>query len=115
MIVLSNVSSSVEVVLTGAAATTELPWVSHWLDVTTADQSLTTIGETDGVTIGATGVTVVAAPAAGHTRTLKSFTLYNGDTTGAKATVRFNNGVSTRIMVSPLLAVGDTLEYSSDD
>ena len=115
MIILGTSTSSLEVVLTGAAATTELPWVAHWLDVTTADQSLTTLSETDGVTIGATGVTIVASPSAGHTRTLKSFTLFNADTTGAIATVRYNNNGTTRVIVKPLLATGDTLEYSSND
>lgn len=115
MIILGATGSSLEIVLNAPAATTELPWVTHWLDITSADQSLTTLGETDGVTIGATGVTVVAAPASGHTRTLKSMTVWNGDTTGATVTVRYNNGASTRVIVKPLLAIGDTLEFSSDD
>ena len=101
--------------MSGAPATNQLPWTAHWLDVTTSTQALLTLGETDGVTNSATPVTAVAAPAAGVTRTIKSFTLYNADTTGAQATVRYNNGSSTRVLVSPLLGVGDTLEFSADD
>ena len=115
MIILGSPSITLEVVTAGAAATTELPWVAHWLDVTTADQSLTTLGSSDGVTSGATAVTVVAAPAVGHTRTLKSMTVFNADTTGSTTTVRYNNGSSTRVIVKPLLATGDTLEYSAAD
>lgn len=112
MIVLNTPTDSLELVLAGAAATTELPWSAHWVDVLTLDQSVVSIGKSDGVTIGATGVTVLPGPASGHTRTLKSFFLFNGDTTGATATFRLRTATTTRIIVKPLLTTGDTLEYT---
>jgi len=112
MIVLNQPTDSLQVLLGAPAATTELPWSAHWADVLSADQSLVAIGKTDGVTIGATGVTVLAGPQTGHTRTLKSFFLWNGDTTGATATVQLKTSDHTRVIVKPLLATGDTLEYT---
>ena len=111
MLILSGPNKSIEVVLAGAVATTQLPIVASWVDVVTADQSVFAFGSSDLTTSGATAVTVVAAPQAGHTRTVKSMSIYNADTTGATGTVRLNNGISTRILVRIALATGSTLEY----
>lgn len=112
MIVLSNPTDSLELKLALAATTTELPWTAHWVDILSADQSVSDIGKTDGISSGTTVVTMVPGPAQGHTRTVKSISVYNADSTGATATVQLNNGVTTRILVKPLLSVGDTLEYT---
>ena len=115
MIILGLPTSTLEVLVSGAPVTNQLPWTAHWLDVTSLTQALLALGESDGLTNSSTAVTAVSAPSSGVTRTIKSFTLYNADTTGAQATVRYNNGTSTRVLVSPLLSVGDTLEFSADD
>ena len=111
MIILSGPNKSIEALLGGAVATNQLPIVANWVDVTTADQSVFAFGESDLTTSGATVVTVVAPPQASHTRTLKSMSIYNADTTSATVTVRLNNGISTRILVKITLGVGSTLEY----
>lgn len=112
MYVLNAADKSYELVLTAAATTTELPWTAHWVDVLTVDQTVFALGESDGVTAGTGAVTVVPAPSTGHTRTLKSFSLYNADSTGATATFRLKTATTTRIIVKPLLSIGDTLEYT---
>ncbi len=111
MIILSGPNKTVEVVLAGTVATTAMPWTANWVDVITATQEVFAFGATDGVITGATAVTVVQAPALSHTRTVKSMTFHNADTTGCQTTVRINNGISTRKMVNILLATGSTLEY----
>lgn len=112
MLVLMYPADSIELVLSGAEASTKLPWTAHWVDILTSNQSVSLIGKTDGTSSGTTAVTMVKGPGAGHTRTIKSISVFNADSTGATATVRLNNGVSTRIMVQPLLSTGDTLEYT---
>ena len=111
MLILSGPGKSIEVVLAAAVATTQLPIVANWVDVVTTDQSVSAFGASDLTTSGATAVTVVAAPQANHTRTLKSLSVYNADTASAIVTARLNNGVSTRILVKITLGVGSTLEY----
>lgn len=111
MLILSGPNKSIEAVLAGAVATTQLPIVANWVDVVTADQSVFAFGGSDLTTSGATAVTVVAAPQANHTRTLKSMSIHNADTASATVTVRLNNGISTRILVKVVLATGSTLEY----
>ena len=111
MIILNSASKSLEVVLAGAVATTPLPMVSNWLDVSSLDQSISAFGSTDTVVTGTGAVTLVSAPVTNHTRTIKSVSIYNADTTGAAVTVRLNNGTSTRILVDITLTTGSTLEY----
>ena len=112
MLVLASPSDSLELALSGAVAATELPWTVHWVDILSTDQSVATIGKTDGTSSGTSAVTMLPGPGAGHTRTIKSVSIYNADSTGSKVIVRLNNGTTTRIMVKPLLSVGDTLEYT---
>lgn len=112
MIVLASTKDSLEMVLAGAVAATELPWTVHWVDVLSIDQSVSAIGKTDGTSSGATAVTMLPGPGEGHTRTVKSLTVFNADSTGATVTVRLNNGVTTRTFVKPTLTTGDTLEYT---
>lgn len=111
MIIFATTTSSLEVVLAGAITTTQLPIVANWVDILTHDQSVSAFGETDLLTSSTVAVTAVAAPAANHTRTLKSLTVFNADTVAATVTVRYNNGSSTRIMTKVTLAAGETLEY----
>lgn len=111
MIILPNTSSSLEVILAGVVTTNQLPIVANWVDVLTADQSVSAFGESDLLTNSNVAVTVVAAPVNNHTRTIKSLTIFNADTVNATVTVRYNNGSTTRIMTKVTLATGETLEY----
>lgn len=111
MIILDNISKSLEVKLSAAVATTALPVVVNWVDILSKDQSVAAFGETNDTVTGTGAVTLCAAPAANHTRTVKSLTVYNADTTGATVTVQINSSGTKRILVSILLAVGSTLEY----
>ena len=111
MIILNTNTKSVEILLGAAVATNALPVVANWVDILTSDQSVSAFGGVDNTVTGTGAVTIVPVPAVGHTRTLKSCSIYNADTTGATVTARVNNGSSTRILVSILLATGSTLEY----
>jgi len=108
MIVLDTTTKSLEVLLAGAVATTQLPIVACWVDVTT-----TTFlpGEADTATNNATAVTAIAAPAASTQRQGKLVTVFNADTAAATVTVRVNNNGTFRTLVKVTLAVGSTLIY----
>lgn len=115
MINLTNTAAALEVVLSGAVATNALPCTAEYIDIDSTSQAVVAVGQSDGAATGTGTLTLVGSPAAGRTRTIKSVTIFNADTTGAIATVRLNNGTTTRIMVKPLLAVGDTLMGMAND
>lgn len=114
MLILGTSTSSLQALLNAAVATNELPITVHWVDILSSDQSVYQLGETDLTTAGTGAVTLVSGPGSGHTRTVKYISIYNADTTGATVTVRYNNNGTTRTIVKPLLASGDTLEFTCD-
>lgn len=109
MIILDATTKSLEVKLTGAVTTTELVWHADAIDYLDSDQSVSDLAETDGLSNGATAVTMVAAPAAAHTRHVRALTVYNQDTAAAVVTIQINNGGTKRIVWKGTLAVGDNL------
>lgn len=112
MINLDGTGKSLEVKLAGAVTTTQLPFTVSYIDTLDSDQSVSDIAEGDGVSNNTTAVTMVSAPAAGHTREVKHLTVYNADTVAATVTIQINNGGTTRILIKVTLDAGDTLEYN---
>lgn len=114
MYLLTATTSTFEVKLGGAITTNQLPWTTSMADVSTSDQSVSALVASEGNTNSGTAVTIGAAPASSHTRTLKTFSLQNADTASATATVRRNdNGTFTNIVVFAL-DVGDNLNYDDN-
>lgn len=108
-------TGSLEIVLSGAVATTALPCNASYVDIQDSDQSVVGVGDNDGVATGTGTLTLVSSPSSGRHRVIKSVTVYNADTTGATVTVRKNNGTTTRVLLKPLLSVGDTLMGAAND
>lgn len=115
MIILDATDKSLEVVLGGAVDTNELDITCHAVDTLDSDQSVSDIVNTNALTNGATPVEAMAAPASGHTRVIKSLTVFNGDTDPVQITVQLNEGGTryklTRVTIDP----EETLVYSSED
>lgn len=112
MILLDATTKSLQVLLGGAAATTELPVVSAYADVSQTTFAVSALSETDTITTGATAATIVAAPSASTTRKVSLVTVYNVDTASATVTIRVNNNGTFRILVKVALAIGATLQYA---
>ena len=112
MIILDATTKTVEVLLAGAVATTQLPIVASYVDVS----STTYVpGESDTATNNTTAVTAVAAPGAGNQRHVKLLTVHNADTVTATAIIRYNNNGTTRILARAGLAINETYQYSDGD
>ncbi len=109
MIILDSTLKSLEIKLAGAVTTTELPYVLGYVDLKTEDQSVSAVASNDGTTNGGTAVSVLAAPASGHTRQVKSISVSNVDTVAAVVTVQLNDNGTKRAIVVMTLAVGDNL------
>src|SRR5574342_469037 len=104
-IVLDSTLKSLEIKLGGAITTTQLPWVVSYVDILSSDQSVSTYSEADGVTNSTTAVTMVAAPASGHPRTIIGFSVFNADTVAAETIIQYNNNATTRKILDVTLAV----------
>lgn len=111
MIILDATTKTLEVVLAGIITTNQLPVVVSYVDEDATTHQLSSLGESDTATNSATPVTVLAAPASNHTRTVKSLTIFNSDTATATVTLRYNNNGTIRIITTIIMSVGDTLEY----
>lgn len=114
MIILDATTKSLEVVLGGAITTNQLPFTTHYVDINSSDLSVSAPAENDGQTNNTTAVAIVAAPASGKIRVVKTISIYNADTVSATVTIRVNNNGTTRIVFKATLATGDTLNYEDD-
>jgi len=111
--VLDSTLKSLEIKLAGAVTTTELPYTVAWVDILDSDQSVFDVGSADGVTTGATAVSIVAAPASGHTRKITFLSVPNEDTVAAALTLQFNDNGTKRRIIKITLDVGDNLTYGA--
>jgi len=100
-----------EVLLSGAVATTQLPFVAHFVELST---TIYGPASTHGVTNGASPVVLVGSPPVSTQRQIQLLTVQNADTAVATVTVRYNDNGVTRDIVKISLAVNDTLEYTTE-
>lgn len=110
MIYLESTDKSIEVLLTGAVTTNELDWTMSVIDITAVVIKTEDAWSDDGVTSGATPVTVVPAPD-GVIRQIKYISIYNKDTANATVIVRLNNNGTYRILQKQELEPGETLLF----
>lgn len=108
---LDSTLKSLEVKLGGAVTTNQLDWTVSYVDLLDTDQSVSDVAGGDGLTNNGTAVTLVAAPAASHTRVIKLVSVYNADTVNATVTIQLNNNGTKRIIFSKTLTTGQTLLY----
>uniref|UniRef100_A0A6M3K7W2 Putative tail collar domain protein n=1 Tax=viral metagenome TaxID=1070528 RepID=A0A6M3K7W2_9ZZZZ len=108
MLILDATTKSLKVVLAGAVATTQLPVVAHYTDITTTAY---TPGSNDTVTNSTTAVEFVAAPAASTQRHVESISVYNVDTASATVTIQYVSAGGTRQIIKVVLLTLETLIY----
>jgi len=111
MLKLDSTLKSLEVVLAGAPATTQVPIVVSYVEIDQTTFAVTTMSELDYASNGVTAVSIIPAPAAGKTRKVDFLSIVNVDTAPVTVTVRVNNNGTMRIVKKITLAVGDNLEY----
>jgi hypothetical protein len=108
MIILDATTKSLQIKLSGAITTNQLPFTSSYVDST---GTATTPGEQDGTSNSTTAVTVVSSPASSTQRFVKHLVIQNADTAAATVTVIYNNNATLRNILVVTLAVGDQLIY----
>ena len=107
MIKIDNTIKKLQVVLTAAMTTTNMPVVVSWDDKDGG-------GSFDTATNGTTQVDICTfSTSSTALRTVKYISVYNADTVSKTVQIRLLNNATARIMISATLAVGDTLVYQA--
>jgi hypothetical protein len=106
-------TDKIQVVLSGAITTVQLPCVASWQDITSAGMTLPQSSSQTN-TNSATAVDLVAAPASSTNRQVTEISIYNADSVSSTVTVQKDVSATDYIIVKALLQVGDTLMYSRD-
>ena len=104
--ILLDTNTKLEIVL-GGTPTTQLDWLAVYID-TTDD----TPKHNDGTTNSTTDVDLVTAPASDK-RLVRYLNIHNNDNATQSVTVKIDDGVNERVLVSKSLDTGDTLIYDS--
>ena len=110
--ILDATNKKLQILLSGAVTTNQLPFQCEWVDVTT---SASTPGTNGGTSNDTTPVDLVPVPGASTQRIVNAINIYNDDTVGATVTVRFNDGGTLRTLKQTDLDSGDTLMWSKED
>jgi hypothetical protein len=108
MIILSNTTDNLQIVLGGTITTNQLNVVTSWRDITTTDY---TAGRTVVNTNNGTDVNIVPAPAASTQRVVDFISVYNADTADATVTIKFDANGTEYVIYKTVLGVGDTLRF----
>jgi len=108
MIILSNTTDKIQIVLGGNVTTNQLPCFASYRDTTSSSiepkRNVTNTNNT-------TAVDLVDSPAVSTQRVVDFISVYNADTVAATVTVRFNDNGTTYKLCVIQLGVGEKIEY----
>jgi len=108
MLILTSTTDNLQLVLSGAITTNQLPIVTSWRDITTTGF---TPGRTATTSNNTTDVNIVPAPVASTQRVVDFISIYNRDTVNAVVTVKLDLNSTEYILNVITLAPGERLEY----
>lgn len=111
MIILTETTDNLQIVLGGAVTTNQLQCISSWRDLTATTH---TPGRTVANTNDTTDVNIVPAPAASTQRVIDFISVYQNDTVNATVTVKLDVNGTEYILWKGLLVTGERLEYTDD-
>lgn len=110
MFVLDNTTRTLELILDGAVANNQLPYVTSYIDQFGGSEG--SPGSKNGTSNSGTAVTIVAAPGREDVRRIIKFiSVFNADTANRTVNIRLNDNSTTRIIASFVLATLEHLYY----
>lgn len=108
MIILTETTDNLQVVLGANVTTNQLQCVASWRDITTTAY---TPGRTVTLTNNTTDVNLVAAPAASTQRVVDHISIYNADTEVRQVTIKFDANASEYVLHTENIAPGQFISY----
>lgn len=114
MIALTTTSDVLRFRLGEVISAAEMEFMASYADATT---TTLTIGNNDGTSSGTSNVSIVTAPGASTQRTVKSFSLFNGDTISHTFYLEFYDGTNARVIfrLSGALSSQYTFHYEEGE
>lgn len=112
MIILSNTTDSIQVVLGATVATSQLQCVSAWRDITSTSYIA---GRTLTNTNNLTDVTVVASPGSNTQRVIDFMSVYNNDTATSIVTIKFDANGTEYPQYMAVLQPNESLVYTEKE
>ena len=109
MIILTETTDRLQIVLAGNVTANHLQCVAFWRDVTT---TAFTPGRSVAVSNNTTDANIVASPAASTQRIIDLLTVYNTDTANATVTIKFDANGTDYTLWRGILGVGEMLQYN---
>ena len=109
MIILTETTDNIQVVLGSAVTTNQLQCMSVWRDVTSTTY---TPGRTLSVTNNTSDVNIVPAPASSTQRVIDFLSVYNADTDSATVTIKLDANGTEYILYRDVIESGRTLNYA---
>ncbi len=106
-------TDKIEVLLSGAVTTNQLPCVASWQDITSLGMTLP-MSASQVVTNNTTVTDFIVAPSASTTRQVTEINIYNNDTVAATITVQKDVSGTNYLLTKCLLQAGDTLYWSRE-
>ena len=108
MLILTETTDNLQVVLAGAVTANQLQCVASWRDITAAAY---TPGRTVIVTNSTTDVNIVSAPAESTQRVIDMISIYNADTQPATVTIKLDANGTEYIIYKEMIAPGEFIKY----
>lgn len=108
MIILTNTTDNLQIVLGGTVTTNQLNVVTSWRDITTTAY---TPGRTVVNTNNTTDVDIVPAPAASTQRIVDFISIFNNDTVNSTVTIKLDANGTEYILFKTTLATEEKIEY----
>lgn len=108
MLILTETTDNLQVVLSGNVTTNQLQCVASWRDITTTTY---TPGRTLVSTNNTTDVNLVPAPAASTQRVIDMISVYNADTVPALVTIKLDANGTEYILYKQTIANGEFIKY----
>lgn len=112
MIVLDNITDTLEIILAGAITATNPDYYVSYVDVTTTTY---VPGDANGATNGVTQVTMVAAPAGSTQRQIKFISVFNRDSANVTITIRLDDTSNERTLWRGILAPNEMVQYADGE
>ena len=108
MLILTETTDKIQIVLGGTVAANQLQCMSSWRDITT---TVYTPGRTIVNTNNTTDVDLVGSPAASTQRVIDFISIYNKDTANATVTIKFDANGTEYVLFKTIVSTGEKIEY----
>ena len=115
MIILTQTTDKIQVVLQSAITTTQPTFFASWRQLNQPTDTEFTPDRNAGSTNSTTQVDMVGSPASGKQRLIESIIIYNADTVSVTVSVIFDANGTDYIIQRATLNVGETLSYTDGD